>query len=89
MRIPHFYSEFYVYQYATGFAAAIALSNRILNEGAPAVEDYINFLKGGCSDTPIELLKIAGVDMTSPQPVEDALRLFDELVDELEELILK
>ena len=89
MRIPHFYSEFYVYQYATGFAAAIALSNRILNEGAPAVEDYINFLKGGCSDTPIELLKFAGVDMTSPQPVEDALRLFDELVDELEELILK
>ncbi|MBQ8724548.1 MAG: oligoendopeptidase F, partial [Oscillospiraceae bacterium] len=89
MRIPHFYSEFYVYQYATGFAAAIALSNRILNEGAPAVEDYINFLKGGCSDTPIELLKIAGVDMTSPQPVKDALRLFDELVDELEELLLK
>ncbi len=88
MRIPHFYSEFYVYQYATGFSAAIALSNRILKEGAPAVEDYIKFLRGGSSATPIELLKIAGVDMTSPEPVADALKLFSELVDELEELLL-
>lgn len=87
LRIPHFYNEFYVYQYATGFSAAIALSNRILKEGAPAVEDYIRFLKGGCSADPISLLKIAGVDMTSSQPVEDALRLFAELVDELEQLI--
>ncbi len=88
MRIPHFYNEFYVYQYATGFSAAIALSNRILNEGEPAVEDYIKFLRSGCSDTPIELLKIAGVDMTSPEPVNDALKLFSELIDELEALLL-
>lgn len=87
LRIPHFYNEFYVYQYATGFSAAIALSNRILKEGTPAVEDYIKFLKGGCSEDPISLLKIAGVDMTSPEPIEDALKLFAELVDELEELI--
>lgn len=87
MRIPHFYNEFYVYQYATGFAAAIALSNRILREGAPAVEDYVKFLRGGSSATPIELLKIAGVDMTSPEPVADALKLFSRLVDELEELL--
>lgn len=88
MRIPHFYSEFYVYQYATGFSAAIALSNRILKEGALAVEDYIRFLRGGSSATPIELLKIAGVDMTSSQPVQDALDLFRELIVELEELLL-
>ncbi|MBQ8514433.1 MAG: oligoendopeptidase F [Ruminococcus sp.] len=87
MRIPHFYSEFYVYQYATGFSAAIALSNRILKEGAPAVADYIRFLSGGSSASPIELLKIAGVDMTSPQPVQDALDLFGELIEELEGLL--
>ncbi|MDE6019555.1 MAG: oligoendopeptidase F [Ruminococcus sp.] len=87
LRIPHFYNEFYVYQYATGFSAAIALSNRILKEGYPAVLDYISFLKGGCSKDPIELLKIAGVDMTSPKPVEEALKLFSQLVDELEQLI--
>lgn len=87
LRIPHFYNEFYVYQYATGFSAAIALSSRILKEGEPAVQDYIRFLKGGCSADPIELLKIAGVDMTSSKPVEDALKLFGELVDELEQLI--
>lgn len=87
LRIPHFYNEFYVYQYATGFSAAIALSNRILKEGETAVQDYIRFLRGGCSADPIELLKIAGVDMTSSKPVEDALKLFGELVDELEQLI--
>lgn len=87
LRIPHFYNEFYVYQYATGFSAAIALSNRILKEGKPAVEDYINFLKGGSSQDPISLLKIAGVDMASPQPIEDALKLFSSLVDELSELL--
>ncbi len=88
MRIPHFYSEFYVYQYATGFSAAIALSSRILKEGAPAVADYVRFLRGGCSNTPTELLKIAGVDMTSPQPIQDALDLFGELTRELEEILL-
>ncbi len=86
-RIPHFYYNYYVYQYATGFSAAIALSQRILNEGAPAVKDYIGFLSGGCSRDPISLLKGAGVDMTSTKPVTDALKLFGELIDEMEELM--
>ncbi len=86
-RIPHFYYNYYVYQYATGFSAAIALSQRILNEGQSAVEDYINFLSGGCSTDPISLLKGAGVDMTSPKPVNDALQLFNNLLNEMEELI--
>lgn len=86
-RIPHFYYDYYVYQYATGFSAAIALSQRILNEGAPAVKDYIGFLSGGCSKDPISLLKGAGVDMTSKQPVESALKLFGTLLDEMEELM--
>ena len=85
-RIPHFYMNFYVYQYATGFSAAIALSQRILKEGAPAVQDYLGFLSGGCSKSPIDLLKGAGVDMTSPEPVNQALALFGELLDEMEEL---
>lgn len=85
-RIPHFYYDFYVYQYATGFSAAIALSQRILREGKPAVDDYLGFLKGGCSADPITLLRGAGVDMATPAPTADALRLFDELVSELEEL---
>ncbi|MGI6220673.1 MAG: oligoendopeptidase F [Coriobacteriales bacterium] len=86
-RIPHFYYEYYVYQYATGYAAAIALSNRILAEGAPAVEDYLGFLKGGSSRTPIELLKGAGVDMATPAPIDEALNLFAKLLDEMEELV--
>lgn len=86
-RIPHFYYNYYVYQYATGFSAAIALSQRILKEGEPAVKDYIGFLSGGCSKDPISLLKDAGVDMTSKQPVTDALKLFDSLIDEMEELM--
>lgn len=85
-RIPHFYYRFYVYQYATGFAAAIALSQRILTEGKPAREDYLSFLKGGSSKPPIELLRGAGVDMASPDPVNDALALFDELIDEMAEV---
>lgn len=84
-RIPHFYTEFYVYQYATGFAAAIALSTKILKEGAPAVEAYKSFLRGGCSKDPLELLQMAGVDLSSPKPVENALALFGELVKELEQ----
>ena len=71
-----------MYQYATGFAAAIALSNRILDEGASAVEDYLGFLKGGSSKPPIELLRGAGVDMASAQPIDDALALFDRLLDQ-------
>lgn len=85
-RIPHFYYDFYVYQYATGFSAAIALSQRILREGAPAVADYLGFLRGGCAADPISLLRGAGVDMASPAPVADALALFGELVTELEQL---
>ena len=85
-RIPHFYYNYYVFQYATGYSAAIALSRRILKEGASAVKDYLGFLSGGCSKTPIELLKGAGVDMTSPEPVNQALKLFGELLDEMEVL---
>lgn len=86
-RIPHFYYDFYVYQYATGFAAAIALSQRILEEGKPAVDDYLGFLRGGCSADPVTLLRGAGVDMASPAPMADALGLFDRLVSEMEELM--
>ncbi len=85
-RIPHFYYNYYVFQYATGYSAAIALSRRILNEGEAAVKDYLGFLSGGCSKTPIDLLKGAGVDMTSPEPVNQALELFGRLLDEMEEL---
>ena len=86
-RIPHFYYNFYVFQYATGFAAAIAISQRIIKEGKPAVDDYLRFLSSGSSADPISLLKIAGVDMNSPKPVADALKLFGELIDELDELL--
>ena len=86
-RIPHFYYNYYVFQYATGYAAAIALSRRILREGEPAVQDYLNFLSGGCSRSPINLLKGAGVDMASPEPVNQALALFDKLLDEMEALM--
>lgn len=86
-RIPHFYYDYYVFQYATGYSAAIALSRRILAEGEPAVKDYLNFLSGGCSKSPIDLLKGAGVDMTSPAPVEEALQLFGQLLDEMEALM--
>lgn len=84
-RIPHFYYNFYVYQYCIGFSAAIALSQRILSEGEPAVKDYIGYLSGGCSKTPIELLRGAGVDMAAPDPVNAALKYFGELVDQLEQ----
>ena len=85
-RIPHFYYNYYVFQYATGYAAAVALSQRILKEGDRAVKDYLDFLSGGCSKSPIDLLKGAGVDMTGPGPVQAALDLFDQLLDEMEEL---
>ena len=86
-RIPHFYRNYYVFQYATGYAAAIALSRKILKEGKPAVEKYLGFLSGGCSKTPIDLLKDAGVDMTTAEPVNAALELFGELLDEMEQLV--
>ena len=86
-RIPHFYYNYYVFQYATGYSAAIAISRKILEEGESAVKDYLNFLSGGCSKSPIDLLKGAGVDMTSPEPINEALKLFDKLLDEMEELV--
>ena len=85
-RIPHFFYNYYVFQYATGFSAAVAIANRILAEGEPAVADYKKFLSSGGSADPISLLKIAGVDMSSPEPVNSALKLFGELVEEMEEL---
>jgi len=86
-RIPHFFYNYYVFQYATGFSAAVAIANRILSEGEQAVKDYKKFLSGGCSTDPISLLKTAGVDMSTPAPVNDALKLFGELIDELEESV--
>ena len=86
-RIPHFFMNFYVFQYATGFSAAMALSRKILNEGKGAVDKYLNFLSGGCSDTPIGLLRGAGVDMTTAEPIETALKTFEELLNEFEELM--
>ena len=86
-RIPHFYYDYYVYQYATGYAAAIALSRRILREGEPAVKDYLGFQSGGCSADPITLLRGAGVDMASPKPIEDATKLFDEMISEMEKIL--
>ncbi len=88
-RIPHFYYDYYVYQYATGYSAAVALSNQILTEGEPAVNRYVNnFLKAGSSDYPIEVLKRAGVDMTSAAPIEAACKVFEEKLNELESLLI-
>jgi oligoendopeptidase F len=86
-RIPHFYYNYYVYQYATGFSAATALSKQILEEGEPAVKRYIEFLSAGSSDYPIEVLKKAGVDMTSASPIENACKVFEEKLNELEQLL--
>ncbi|MCY7798796.1 M3 family metallopeptidase, partial [Bacillus haynesii] len=88
-RIPHFYYNYYVYQYATGFSAAQALSQQILKEGKSAVDRYIEFLKAGSSDYPIEVLKKAGVDMTSSEPIEAACKKFEEQLNEMEELLQK
>lgn len=85
-RIPHFYRPFYVYQYATGFSAAIALAEQIITEGEPARKRYLEFLGSGGSDYPIELLRRAGVDMTTPAPIASAMQVFGELLTELEEL---
>ncbi len=86
-RIPHFYTPFYVYQYATSFAAAIAVSAEILNGEDGIVEKYKQFLSGGCSMTPIDLLKICDVDMSTSKPIDDALQVFANYVDVLEKLI--
>lgn len=87
LRIPHFYRAFYVYKYATGLSAAIALSQRVLNGGEKELADYLGFLKGGCSKFPLDLLRGAGVDMERPEPVSTALERFGTLVGELDELI--
>jgi oligoendopeptidase F len=88
MRIPHFYTSFYVYQYATGYSAAIAFSKKILEEGKPAVDRYIEcFLSGGSSKDPIDLLKDAGVDMSSPAPIDDALCVFEEYLARFEQCV--
>ncbi|WP_174730925.1 oligoendopeptidase F [Mesobacillus harenae] len=86
-RIPHFYYNYYVYQYATGYSAATALSKQILEEGEPAVQRYLEFLKAGSSDYPIEVLKKAGVDMTSSQPIEQACKVFEQKLEEMEKLL--
>ena len=86
-RIPHFYRAFYVYKYATGLSAAIALSQRVLEGGPRQLEQYLGFLKAGCSKDPLDLLRDAGVDMTRPEPVETALERFSALVKQLDELI--
>ncbi|MDR2162644.1 MAG: oligoendopeptidase F [Clostridiales Family XIII bacterium] len=86
-RIPHFYRAFYVYKYATGFSAAVAITDRMASEGYGAVRDYLHFLKLGDSDDPIELLKVAGVDMSKPEPIMNAMRVFEGLVDSLGELV--
>ena len=88
-RIPHFYSSFYVYKYATGISAATALSQQIINEGQPAVDRYLRFLSRGSSDYSINLLRDAGVDMASPEPVEQALSVFGSMVDEMEKLLIQ
>jgi len=85
-RIPHFYTPFYVYQYATGFSAAVAISSRIMKGESGALEGYKKFLSGGCSMTPIDLLKLCGVDMSTTKPVDEALNFFGELLKEFEEM---
>ncbi|MEC7839320.1 MAG: oligoendopeptidase F [Chlamydiota bacterium] len=88
-RIPHFYYNFYVYQYATGISAALALCDRVINGGEKERDDYLNFLKSGCSKYPVETLRLAGVDMSTPQPVKSAIDRFDTLVDDLGKLLKK
>ena len=85
-RIPHFYMQFYVYQYATGFSAAMAIARRILAGDPETKEGYFRFLKGGCSRTPVELLKLVGLDMEEPEVVNEAMKVFKDLLDEMEEL---
>lgn len=86
-RIPHFYNDFYVYQYATSFSAAVAIAHEILEKGAPAVERYKEFLSGGCSKSPVDLLKMVGINMEEATPIQNALNVFGEVLDEIETLI--
>lgn len=86
-RIPHFYRAFYVYKYATGLSAAVALSRRVLDGGERELQDYLRFLSAGCSKDPLDLLRDAGVDMTSPDPVATTLKRFADLTEQLDQLI--
>jgi len=88
LRIPHFYSAFYVYKYATGISAATTLAERVLTSQPGSVDAYLNFLRSGGSKFPLETLKAAGVDMSTPAPIESTLHLFERRVAELEELLL-
>ena len=88
LRIPHFYHAFYVYKYATGISAAVALSRRVLSGESGSVDAYLNFLRSGGSKFPLETLKAAGVDMATPAPIETSLHLFEQRLDQLEELLL-
>jgi oligoendopeptidase F len=87
LRIPHFYHAFYVYKYATGMSAALALADRVLNGGQQELNAYLHFLGGGCSQDPLDLLRAAGVDMERPEPIDAALKRFGELVEELDGLV--
>lgn len=88
-RIPHFYYNFYVYQYATSFAASVSIAHRILEEGKPVVDQYLSFLSSGCTEDPVSLLKKAGVDLSTAQPVDEALKVFDRAITDMEELMTK
>ena len=88
LRIPHFYNAFYVYKYATGISAALALAKRVTEGGEKEKQDYFNFLKSGGSRYPLESLTVAGVDMTTSKPIQDALNTFEQLVNELEKLLI-
>ena len=87
MRIPHFYRAFYVYQYATGYSAAVAFSRRVLSGDEEKLQQYLGFLSAGCSDEPLAILRRAGVDMESPEPVEECLKTFEETLALLEKLM--
>ena len=88
LRIPHFYNSFYVYKYSTGISASLALADRVLNGGKSELEDYYKFLKSGGSRYPIESLKLAGVDMSKPEPIQSALNKFADLINQIENLNL-
>jgi oligoendopeptidase F len=85
--IPHFYYKYYVYSYATGLSCGLAIAERVKDQGQPAVDEYLGMLKGGCSEAPLDLLKGAGVDLTSPEAIESALERFDRTITELAELL--
>ena len=86
-RIPHFYSSFYVFQYATGFSSAAAISKMICNNEKNAIENYFEFLQSGCSDYPLNILRKTGVDLSTPKPIENAMKTFEDALDAIENLM--